>query len=188
MTTEPTPNTGGGDTDSPLPIPAPSASEPKPKRIRQRSMTGQQREFLCHYIKCWNATKAARRAGYSPHTAHVIGSKLLRNPRIQAAIAPMMKSMHLTPERVLSRLAAIAGADFSDFLSAADGSIDLEKIKSQGHLVKCLEKTKYGYRLELHDALRALELIGKAQRMFNDSAQSNEVKIQFNVNVSGDCV
>jgi phage terminase small subunit len=167
------------------PNPPPTSAEPKPKRARTPGMTGQQREFLCHYIKCWNAAKAARRAGYSPHTAHVIGSKLLRNPRIQAALLPALKASHLMPEHVLSRLAAIAGADFSDFLSA-DGSIDLEKIKSQGHLVKSFENTKHGVKLELHDALRALELIGKAQRLFNDSAQSNEVNIQFNVAVSGE--
>lgn len=187
MTTEPTPNTDDSD-ESPLPVPAPSASEPKPKRVRTPGMTGQQREFLCHYVKCWNATKAARRAGYSPHSAHVIGSKLLRNPRIQAALVPALKASHLTTEHVLSRLAAIAGADFSDFLSV-DGSIDLEKIKSHGHLVKSFENTKHGPKLELHDALRALELIGKAQRMFNDSAQANlTVPIQFNVCVGPDAV
>ena len=49
-------------------------------------MRDRQRVFIEEYLKCWNATKAALAAGYSPKTARVIGSENLTKPDILAEI------------------------------------------------------------------------------------------------------
>jgi phage terminase small subunit len=49
-------------------------------------MTPKQKAFADEYIKCGNATKAARQAGYSEKTAEVIGHENLRKPKILAEI------------------------------------------------------------------------------------------------------
>jgi phage terminase small subunit len=167
-------------------------AKPKAKRIRLPKLTGQQRDFVYEYLKTWNASKAARRAGYSPGTCDVQGSKLLSNQRIQAALIPMMRSLHLTPDRVMADLGAVAGTDISDFLALDEEGkptldFDPEKVAANGHLVKSLERNKYGYKLELHDRHKALELMARILRMTGDQPTS-QVNIQFNVNVGGDSV
>lgn len=54
-------------------------------------LTPKQKAFADEYIICGNATKAAKKAGYSKKTAHVIGGENLKKPAIAAYIAERMK-------------------------------------------------------------------------------------------------
>ena len=45
-------------------------------------LTHKQRAFVSEYLKDFNATVAARRAGYSPKTASSIGHENLKNLRL----------------------------------------------------------------------------------------------------------
>lgn len=45
-------------------------------------LTGKQRKFADIYLQIWNATEAAKQAGYSPESAHVIGCQNLRKANI----------------------------------------------------------------------------------------------------------
>jgi phage terminase small subunit len=49
-------------------------------------MTDKQEIFCTEYLKDFNATKAAERAGYSPKTAYSIGHENLKKPEIQNKI------------------------------------------------------------------------------------------------------
>jgi phage terminase small subunit len=49
------------------------------------------RRFVEEYPLDWNATTAAIRAGYSPKTAEVQGSQLLRILKVQEALAEVMQ-------------------------------------------------------------------------------------------------
>jgi phage terminase small subunit len=49
-------------------------------------MTNMQLRFIEEYLKCLNGTEAARRAGYSPRTAHQIAYENLRKPEIRTII------------------------------------------------------------------------------------------------------
>jgi phage terminase small subunit len=62
--------------------------------------TDKQNAFVREYVKDWNATQAAIRAGYSEATAGVIGHENLNKPHIRTAI-----------ERRLAQIAAIAEVD-----------------------------------------------------------------------------
>lgn len=50
------------------------------------ALTEIQKRFIQEYKISGNASQAARKAGYSPKSAHVSGSKLLKNPDIKAII------------------------------------------------------------------------------------------------------
>lgn len=49
-------------------------------------LTERRRRFVEAYLLNPNATVAAREAGYSTHTAHVLGSRQLKRPDVQTAI------------------------------------------------------------------------------------------------------
>lgn len=53
-------------------------------------MTPKQKKFCEFYVQSGNATDAARKAGYSPKTAEVIGLENLRKPGIKAYIAEIV--------------------------------------------------------------------------------------------------
>lgn len=53
-------------------------------------LTPKQIKFAEEYIKCGNATEAAKRAGYKPETAYHTGYENLRKPQISSYIAQRM--------------------------------------------------------------------------------------------------
>ena len=58
--------------------------------VRVAKLTLKQQTFVDEYLVDLNATQAAIRAGYSVKDADKIGTKLLRNTRIEAAIDKAM--------------------------------------------------------------------------------------------------
>ncbi len=57
-----------------------------PKPPQGKIFSSKQERFISEYVKDMNATQAAKRAGYSEHTAKEIGSEDVSKPTIQAAI------------------------------------------------------------------------------------------------------
>jgi len=56
-------------------------------------MTTKQEQFCLEYLKDFNATQAAIRAGYSPKTAVVTGHENLRKPDIKKKIDQLMSEL-----------------------------------------------------------------------------------------------
>lgn len=83
-------------------------------------LTDKQRLFCIYYVKSFNATQAAIKAGYSPSGAHVEGSRLLRNPNVSAEIKrikdEMTSELFISAKDVLNKYIKIAFADVTDFL------------------------------------------------------------------------
>lgn len=86
------------------------------------SLTPQQAKFVVEYLRDFNATQAALRAGYSPKTARQQGARLLSHVDIQRAIAPKQQEavaahaeainrMELTVDRTKLEIARIAYFD-----------------------------------------------------------------------------
>lgn len=88
--------------------------------IEGADLTEKQRLFCLYYIKSFNATQAAIKAGYSPDSAHVEGSRLLRNAKIAAEIkrlkGEMQEELFIDAIDVLKRYIKIAFADMTDFV------------------------------------------------------------------------
>lgn len=85
-------------------------------------LTPKQQRFAEEYLVDFNATAAYGRAGYAArgNSAEVSASKLLRNPKVQAAIAEGQRALsertEITQEMVLERWWQIATADPNDIV------------------------------------------------------------------------
>ena len=64
----------------------------KKKPTRPRGLTSRQALFIAEYLKCLNATEAARKAGYSAKTAMWQGPQLLQKPHVAAAIEEQQRA------------------------------------------------------------------------------------------------
>lgn len=78
--------------------------------------TRRQRLFLEEYLKTWNASESARRAGYSLKTCGSIGHELLKNPEIAAAISRRVADASVGTNEALILLSTHAHADIGIFL------------------------------------------------------------------------
>lgn len=140
-----------------------------------KKLTNKQRQFINEYFVCgMNASEAARRAGYKGK-ANVVGSLLLANVSIREKINHRLEQAQMSADEVLARLTDYARSDFSDFIDVQHGytSFDLAKAQEAGklHLIKKFKITKTGIELELHDPMRALELLGKHHRLLTDKIE-----------------
>lgn len=124
----------------------------------------------------WNASEAARQAGYrgDPNT---IGPRLLANVGIQEAIQERIKESAMQANEVLKRLADVARVNIADFVRECtipvvdkEGNLiqeirsfelDWDRVRERGHLIKSITATSNGPKIEVHDPLHALITIGK---------------------------
>jgi phage terminase small subunit len=148
--------------------------------VARRRLTNKQRAFIEHYLKCWNAAEAARKAGYSERTARFIGSENLTKPNIQAEIDKRLDELAMSAAEVLARLTDQATASMADFISVNDEGqphLDLKQALERGklHLLKKIRVTDQGHlTIELHDGQKALMLLGQHHKLFT---QKHEVEI-----------
>jgi phage terminase small subunit len=143
-----------------------------------RGLTAKQEKFIASYIRCLNASKAARDAGYAESSAHVRGHELVRNSNIAAIIKEELAKQSMTSEEVVARLAAQARGDIIDLLDPGTLTLDWEKAQAAGvsHLIKKLKQTIITnddqqteiFEIELYDAQKALVHLGKTMAMFVD--------------------
>lgn len=148
-------------------------------------LSRKQRVFIDEYLKCWNATQAALLAGYSERSAGSIGGENLKKPAIDKEIRRRLDESAMSANEVIQAVAEIGRADIDDFIEIDDETgriknIDFGKAKKAGklHLIKSITPTANGIKIELHDRMRALELMGKHHGLFADKVeQSGEVTI-----------
>ncbi|ECF6953726.1 terminase small subunit [Salmonella enterica subsp. enterica] len=153
---------------------------PKRKSTQYKPLTAMQEAYAQEYTKCpENQTQAAINAGFSPNTAAVKASVMMRDERIQKRIAELMeernKRLRVSADYVLLRLVEIDQMDVIDILND-DMSIKpvsewpkvwrqyltgfeladmFEGRGDEKELVGILKKIKWP------DKLKNLELIGK---------------------------
>ncbi|HAT7728307.1 TPA: terminase small subunit [Enterobacter cloacae] len=99
----------------------------KRKSTQYKPLTAMQEAYCQSYIKSpENQSQAAIDAGFSPNTAHVKASNMMRDERIQKRIAELMeernKRMRVSADYVLMRLVEIDQMDVLDILND-DGSL-----------------------------------------------------------------
>lgn len=79
-------------------------------------MTPQEQLFVAGYLKHFNASRAAREAGYSPRSAARQGFEMLRRPEIQQAVADRLERANIDVDFVLQEWAAIVTADVNEIV------------------------------------------------------------------------
>lgn len=149
------------------------------------NLTNKQNAFIEYYLQCWNASEAARRAGYSDRTAGSQGQRLLKNVEIQARINERIEEIAMSANEVLLRLGSMARADMGDFMDIGPMAfhLDLDKAKELGltHLIKKVkqrttittnkdgeESENHWIECELYDAQSALVQLGRHYGLFVD--------------------
>lgn len=79
------------------------------------AMLEKQKRFCEEYLKHFNATKAAKDAGYSEKTAYAIGWENLRKPEIRAYIDKLLEEVSLSSAETRKMLSDIARGNLSDY-------------------------------------------------------------------------
>lgn len=137
-------------------------------------LTDKQLAFIEHYLSCWNAADAARKAGYSEKTARFIGAENLTKPYIAAAISARLTELKMSADEVLTRLSGHARGSISAFIATSDdGTPNGFSLKDDRplHLVKKVTVTDKGWSFEMYDAQAALGLLGKHHALFTDRTE-----------------
>jgi phage terminase small subunit len=91
------------------------SDEQEPKKL-----TRKQQVFISEYLKCFNATEAAKRAGYSEATAYAIGWENLRKPEIKEGIDARLDEVHMSANEALKLTADLARVDIGVFFKIVD--------------------------------------------------------------------
>lgn len=156
--------------------------------------------FAKEYWLSFNATEAAKRAGYSPKNAHNTGARLLKDASIQQRLAELREAAEerydISEDRVMQHLAAIAFQNISDFMEfTSDGDPILDVSKATKLQRACISKIKVEDYLDgrgedardirkteitLHPKLPALVKLGEKMGYFKDPEDSeNERAAKF---------
>jgi phage terminase small subunit len=178
------------------------SSSDEPYEPSPRPLTARQRRFAEEYLCDLNATAAAKRAGYSAHTASVIGYELTHHPEVAAVIeqlkAERAARLKCTADRVLEELAALGFSDIRHYGITHEGQLKRtpgapneasRAIQSMKRKVIAVTEngneekqiTESAVEFKLYDKVRALELIGKHLGMFIEQVdiKSGGVPIKF---------
>lgn len=99
----------------------PKKMQPKEVCVESDDLTDKQRLFCIYYIKSFNATMSAIKAGYATNSAHVRGSELVRNSKVAEEIrrlkGEIQQGVFIDAMDVLNKYIQIAFADISDFVN-----------------------------------------------------------------------
>ena len=155
-------------------------------RVKPENLTPKQLRFVEEHLIDFNGTQAAIRAGYSRKSAAVQASKLLRDPKVRAAIekrrAEITERVGVETEDIVRELARIGFADMAKFVRFEGGGavVDLSMateeetrliheittevyIEGKGDNAVPVKKT----RLKLYSKLDALMQLGRYKGMFD---------------------
>lgn len=127
--------------------------------------------WKAEYLKCWNATEAAKRVGY--RWPNKIGPRKLS--KFADEIKEAIEAKKMTADEVLTRIAEHARGDIGDYAHIS-GSNDLAKHDLSRVVKKFKKKVWYDkdgeaheeIELELYDSQSALQLLGKHLGLFTD--------------------
>jgi phage terminase small subunit len=143
------------------------------------SFTKKQRVFIEEYLQCWNATEAARRAGYSERTANRIASNLLSKVDIQEKIKERIAEKAMSADEVLTRLAEQARGTHSEYMTPIGPDMKALVDDNKSHLIKKFRKDSSGITVEFYDAQAALVHLGRHHKLFTDKQEfTGEMKVE----------
>jgi phage terminase small subunit len=160
-------------------------------------LTEKQRLFCLYYVRSFNATQSAINAGYSPISAHVEGSRLLKNDKVAMHIRELKKSMasglFIEAMDVLNKYIKIAFSDITDFLTFGQqqvpvmeedkpvfdehGRVMMQEVNYvdfkasslvDGTIISEVKQGRNGVSIKLEDRMKALEKLELYFDLFPD--------------------
>ena len=122
---------------------------------KKRKLTPKQKKFCHEYIKDFNATQAAIRAGYSKKTAKEIGYQLLHKTSLQEYLAGLINAQtqddEISVKEIIRKLKIVVDRCMQE----------IEVRDKKGNLTG-------EWQFDSAGANRSLELLGKHLAMFTD--------------------
>ena len=165
----------------------------------EQKLTPKQEIFSHEYVIDWNATRAAKVAGYSEKTAKEMGYENLTKPHIAAYIEEIQKDLGklsgVSALRNVLELKKIAYTNLSDFKDGWMTEREFDKLdedtKAALSEIQYTEKIsdKYGteriVKFKLHDKQKAIESLNKMlgfnapEKHENKNLNTDAVSITF---------
>lgn len=131
--------------------------------------------FVEAYLRTWDASKAAREAGYSVKTAGAIGHALLKKVEIRARIRERLEELKVDADVVIHQLTDIARGSMQDFITLGERGapqVDFSAAQDKMHLIKKIQikPTEYGDEIsfELYSRQDALATLAKIHGLMAD--------------------
>lgn len=166
-------------------------------------LTEQQKKFCREYMKDFNGTQAAIRAGYSKKTATEQGHRLLTNVQVQKFLATLKdkaaeKHEGLADE-IVAELKKIGFSDIKKFLNSDNTVKDISQLPTE--LTTCVEsikkvETEFGsenssgsktsVQFKLHSKLDALEKLAKYVGLYEADNRQRGAVITVNIDDDAD--
>jgi phage terminase small subunit len=155
----------------------------KPKRLRRgqrppTELTLQQQRFAAELVACGNATEAAKRAGYSPHSADEIAAQLMRRPHVAAEVARcqarVLKRLEISAETVLAELGRLARSDVGECFGADGRLLPIHTLPEWARAaIASVEIGEDGRptRIRLWDKNAALANLAKHHKLLTDRVE-----------------
>ncbi|MEB7812885.1 terminase small subunit [Staphylococcus xylosus] len=148
-------------------------------------LTPKQERFANEYMKTLNVTQSAINAGYSSNSAHVTGSRLLRNEKvkdyIQSKKDEIMDDTILSAKETLYLLTQSAIGDETETKEVVVKKSSFEKNPDTGRMN--LVYNEYVETVEVpikpSDRLKARDLLGRYHSIFTDKVDVNMVTPVF---------
>lgn len=146
--------------------------------------------FADEYLKCFSPMKAAIAVGYSDHSAYSTGHRLLKDPRVQAILAPrkeaIAKANEVTTDRIILELKRIAFSD-SRALYNEYGRPKLphELDDDEAAAVSSFDPGQFGTKIRKVDKTRAMDLLIKLVGPANVLPEGQEPSAGIVVNYTG---
>ncbi|WP_128547220.1 terminase small subunit [Larkinella soli] len=162
-----------------------SASEPDEYAPWYEGLTLQQQQFVEEYCKHGKGAEAARKAGYSEHTAKEQASRLLTNVNLLRAIKRYFEERSMSVEEAIDKLTTWGRGTLHPFLYTGEVSLDTPLARENIGLLKEVEQVKTTHysetgstetvktKIKLNDPMTAvrniLEVRGKIVRKIEHS-------------------
>ncbi len=165
--------------------------------VESDELTDRQRLFCLYYVKSFNATQSAIKAGYAPESAHVEGSRLLRHAKVSKEIKrikqDITQGIFIDAMDVLQKWVEIAFADVTDYLTFGQKEVEVmgafgpikdedgnvitrminyvefnESSMIDGTLISEVKQGRDGISVKLADKMKALEKLSLYFDLFPD--------------------
>ena len=153
-------------------------------KVPYKELSEQQKKFCREYIVDYHGTNAAIRTGYSPTSASMMGSRLLKKRMIKEEIDRLLKKQvkrtEVSSDRIINELAGIAFGNLKDFEKAIlENNLDelLSKLtREQATFISTITQRELqgGNKqttIKFHDKIKALELLCKHKGLLTEKIQ-----------------
>jgi len=173
-------------------------SRPRVHGNGNRKDVGQREQlFIAEYLKDFNATRAAKAAGYSEKTAHVTGHKLLNKGNIKEQVNAKCKEIldqsNEAAARIIKEYERLAFADMKDFVENSGDHVVVRNLEDvDGRIIQSIEShpvvnnrdgiVGHAVKIKLHDKKGALDALAKYRKLLSDT----EVKTEIHIHIDED--